>query len=136
MARAAAPMLRGLRGLTRTTRRRSNSASGDKGTEFTAGEKKRSAEVNRRNAALHAARQRLARAARGNIDCGRIETKSLPVWPEVPAFRWACWHGRIQALHDSGMAGVIIQSFADPASDRGAALRTARRRTSGLAGGS
>src|SRR5882762_895659 len=39
IARAAAPMLRGLRGLTRTTRKRSSSDWGDKGDEFTAGEK-------------------------------------------------------------------------------------------------
>src|SRR5713101_493064 len=44
MARAAAPMLRGLRGLTRTTHKRSSSEYGDKGDEFTAGEKQRSNE--------------------------------------------------------------------------------------------
>src|SRR5260221_165791 len=38
MARAAAPMLRGLRGATSTTRRRSDSALGDKEDEFTGGE--------------------------------------------------------------------------------------------------
>jgi hypothetical protein len=36
-----------------------------------------------------AQRGRLAWAARGNIDCGRVETKSLPNWPEFPAFAWA-----------------------------------------------
>jgi len=39
IARAAAPMLRGLRGLTSTMRKRSSSHWGDKGDEFTAGEK-------------------------------------------------------------------------------------------------
>jgi hypothetical protein len=35
MARAAAPMLRGLRAATRTTRKRSNSAQTDKKVDFT-----------------------------------------------------------------------------------------------------
>jgi hypothetical protein len=35
MARAAAPMLRGLRAATRTTRKLSNSAQTDKNTDFT-----------------------------------------------------------------------------------------------------
>src|SRR5713226_3645430 len=47
MARAAAPMLRGLRGATRMTRRRSDSALGDKGDEFTAVEDQQRGEVKR-----------------------------------------------------------------------------------------
>src|SRR5882724_9596651 len=39
IARAAAPMLRGFRGATRTTRRGSDSALADMGNEFTAGGK-------------------------------------------------------------------------------------------------
>ncbi len=31
--------------------------------------------------------ERLAWAARGNIDCGRVEAISVPAWPEVPACR-------------------------------------------------
>jgi len=39
MARAAAPMFRGFRGATRTTRKRSDSGLLDKEDEFTAGKK-------------------------------------------------------------------------------------------------
>src|SRR5438445_12584209 len=41
MARAAAPMLRGLRGATRMRRKQSESALGNTGDEFTAGKKQR-----------------------------------------------------------------------------------------------
>src|SRR6266853_163048 len=41
MARAAAPILSGLRGATRMTRRRSDSALGNTGDKFTAGKKQR-----------------------------------------------------------------------------------------------
>jgi len=48
MARAAAPMFKGLRGATRTTRKRSDSAFKDKGDEFTAGGKDEGKDVEQR----------------------------------------------------------------------------------------
>ncbi len=63
-------------------------------------------------------REWLAWAARANIDCGWVEAKSLPAGPEVPAFVWACWHGRVQSLHDPIEFGVILQSVTGAANDR------------------
>src|SRR5260370_27309844 len=48
MARAAAPMLRGLRELTSTTRKRSSSGRGDMRDEFTAGVEQRSKDERKR----------------------------------------------------------------------------------------
>src|SRR2546421_8931289 len=81
-------------------------------------------------------RGRLARAARGNIDCGRVATKSLPAWPEAPTFAWACWHGRVHSIQGPNMVGVFIRSVVGAASDRGAALWTMWRRNAAPAGGS
>ncbi len=77
----------------------------------------------------------LAWAARRNIDCGRV-VESLPAWPEIPAFAWACWRGRVRSVRDPDLVWVILQSVTGASGSRGATLWTVWRRSIGPAGGS
>ena len=143
MARAAAPMLRGLRGLTSTTRKRSSAECGDKGDEFTAGEKsmkerdKEEPSKSKSPPEGHATRppgRRLAWAARGNIDCGQVEIKSVPAWTKAPPLYGAAGTAESIRSGTPTRSESSVPSVVGGASDRGAAVWSMCRRNAEPAG--